>query len=48
MVRFDLIRHFLKGPESKEFCLLQMIPKRIEWRDNWEARNKILEPLEEY
>jgi general stress protein 26 len=41
---FDLSRHFPEGPESKEFCLLKIVPKRIEWRDNWEAENKIFEP----
>jgi general stress protein 26 len=44
LARFDLSQHFPDGPESKEFCLLKIIPKRIEWRDSWEAGNKILEP----
>jgi general stress protein 26 len=44
LARFDLSQHFPDGPESKEFCLLKITPKRIEWRDNWEAENKILEP----
>jgi general stress protein 26 len=43
LARFDLSPHFPDGPESKEFCLLKIIPKRIEWRDNWEAGNKIFE-----
>ena len=44
LARFDLSRHFPKGPESEEFCLLKIVPKRIEWRDNWEATNKIFGP----
>lgn len=44
LARFDLSQHFPSGPESKEFYLLKIIPKKIEWRDNWEAGNKIFEP----
>jgi general stress protein 26 len=44
LARFDLSRHFPNGPDSEEFCLLRILPKRIEWRDNWEAGNKIFEP----
>ena len=41
---FDLFQHFPDGPECKEFCLLRIIPKRIEWRDSWEGGTKIYEP----
>jgi general stress protein 26 len=44
LANFDLSQHFPNGPESKEFYLLKINPKRIEWRDNWEAGNKIFEP----
>jgi len=44
LARFDLWQHFPDGPESKEFCLLAIIPKRIEWRESWETGNKMLEP----
>lgn len=44
LARFDLSQHFPDGPESREFCLLRVIPKRVEWRDNWEAGNKIFKP----
>jgi general stress protein 26 len=44
LARFDLSQHFPDGPESKELYLLKINPKRIEWRDNWEAGNKIFEP----
>jgi general stress protein 26 len=47
LARFDLSQHFPDGPESKEFCLLKITPKRIEWRDNWEAENKVFEPTRE-
>ena len=45
LARFDLSQHFPDGPESKEFGLLKITPKRIEWRDNWGAGNKIFEPI---
>jgi len=45
MAQFDLWQHFPDGPESKEFCLLKIIPKRIEWRDGWEDGNKTFEPV---
>lgn len=41
---FDLSQHFPDGPESKEFCLLKIAPKRIEWRDSWEGGTKFYEP----
>lgn len=31
---FDLYEHFPNGPDSDDFCLLKIIPKRIEWRDS--------------
>jgi general stress protein 26 len=40
---FDLSQHFPDGPESKDFCLLRVIPKRIEWRDSWEGGTKTFE-----
>ena len=44
LARFDLSQHFPNGPESRELYLLKIIPKKIEWRDNWEEGNKIFEP----
>jgi general stress protein 26 len=41
---FDLSQHFPGGPESKEFCLLKIIPRKIEWRDSWEKGNRLFEP----
>jgi general stress protein 26 len=41
---FDLYEHFPNGPDSDDFCLLKIIPKRIEWRDNWADGAKVYEP----
>jgi len=41
---FDLYEHFPDGPTSSDFCLLQIIPKRIEWRDSGTAKWNIYEP----
>jgi general stress protein 26 len=40
---FDLAEYFPKGPEDEEYCLLKIIPSRIEWRDSW-AKTKVYEP----
>lgn len=41
---YDISQHFPKGPESEEFCLLKINPKKIEWWDSWEGGRKIYEP----
>jgi len=41
---FDLYEHFPDGPTSSDFCLLKIIPKRIEWRDSETAKLNIYEP----
>jgi general stress protein 26 len=41
---FDLYRHFPDGPTSSDFCLLKIIPKRIEWRDSGTTKLNIYEP----
>jgi len=43
MATFDLSQHFPDGPESKEFCLLKINIKKIEWRDSWTGGQKIYE-----
>jgi general stress protein 26 len=43
LATFDLFEHFPEGPESKDFCVLKIIPKKIEWKDDW-SRPKIYEP----
>ena len=45
LARFDLSQHFSDGPESKEFCLLRIVPKKIEWRDSWEGGTKTYRPI---
>jgi len=47
LASFDLSQHFSKGPESKEFGLLKIGVKKVEWRDSWEAGNKVYEPEHE-
>jgi general stress protein 26 len=44
---FDLYEHFPNGPDSDDFCVLKIIPKRIEWRDSWTAGAKIYEPAQQ-
>jgi general stress protein 26 len=43
LASFDLSRHFPKGPESPEFCLLKIVIRKIEWWDSWESGTKIYE-----
>ena len=40
---FDLYEHFPDGPNSDDFCLLKIIPKRIEWRDSGTDKLNIFE-----
>jgi general stress protein 26 len=47
MAPFDLYEHFPKGPDSDEFCLLQIVIKRIEWRETWIDGEKIYEPTQQ-
>lgn len=41
---YDISQHFPEGPESKEYCVLKINPKKIEWWDSWEGGRKIFEP----
>jgi general stress protein 26 len=47
LASFDLSRHFPKGPESDEFCLLKIEIKKIEWWESWESGTQIYEPTPE-
>ena len=47
LASFDLSRHFPKGPESDEFCLLKIDIKKVEWWENWESGTQIYEPIPE-
>ncbi len=40
---FDLYEHFPDGPDSDDFCLLKIIPKKIEWRDSGTDKLNIFE-----
>ena len=40
---FDLYEHFPDGPDSDDFCLLKIIPKKIEWRDGGTDKLNIFE-----
>lgn len=40
---FDLYEHFPDGPDSDDFCLLKIIPKKIEWRDSGTDKLNIYE-----
>lgn len=43
---FDLSDYFSEGPEDREYCLLKIAVKKIEWRDSWEGGGKIYEPVQ--
>ena len=44
LASFDLYEYFPKGPASKNFCLLNITVKSIEWRESWTAGAKIYKP----
>jgi len=44
LASFDLFRHFPKGPESPQFCVLKIAVEKIEWWDSWESGTQIYEP----
>ena len=44
LATFDLLRHFPGGPESPDFCVLQVLPEEIRWRENWAEGNKVFRP----
>ncbi|MBI5001347.1 MAG: pyridoxamine 5'-phosphate oxidase family protein [Euryarchaeota archaeon] len=44
LATFNLTEHFPNGPESEEFCLLRINPKKIEWWDSWASGRKIYVP----
>jgi len=41
---FDLSDYFSEGPEGKEYCLLKIVIRKIEWRDSLEGETNICEP----
>lgn len=43
LASFDLTEYFPGGPESDEFCLLEIVINNIEWRDSWTSKLEIYE-----
>lgn len=41
---YDPRKYFPKGPAHAPFCLLKIIPNKIEWWDNWEQGRKTFKP----
>jgi len=41
LATFDLSQHFPDGPESKDYCVLKVVSRKIEWRDSWESGTRI-------
>jgi general stress protein 26 len=37
---YNLSGYFPKGPESPAFCLLKILPNKIEWWDSWKTGRK--------
>ncbi|MBA7612866.1 hypothetical protein ES703_20107 [subsurface metagenome] len=44
LATFDLSQYFPDGPESRDFCLLKIVIRKIEWRDSLEGETNICEP----
>lgn len=44
LATFDLSEYFPDGPESRDFCLLKIAIKKIEWRDSLTGRTNVYEP----
>lgn len=44
LATFDLSEYFPDGPESRDFCLLKIVIRKIEWRDSLEGETNICEP----
>ncbi|TKJ43354.1 hypothetical protein CEE36_04800 [candidate division TA06 bacterium B3_TA06] len=45
LATFDLSQYFPDGPESRDFCLLKIVIKKIEWRDSLTGETNIYEPV---
>jgi general stress protein 26 len=44
LATFDLAQHFPQGPESADFCVLRIVPTRIDWRDSVAGKSGTYEP----
>jgi general stress protein 26 len=38
---YDLAQYFPGGPASPDYCLLRIVPGRIEWRESWTGKMKV-------
>jgi general stress protein 26 len=43
---FDMAGYFPGGPDSKDYCLLRIVPRQVEWREDWESGSKTFVPAE--
>ncbi len=44
IAQYDASNYFPKGPEHPPFCVLKIIPSKIEWWDNWKTGRKVYKP----
>jgi general stress protein 26 len=44
IAHYDPSSYFPKGPEHPPFCVLKIIPSKIEWWDSWKQGRKIYKP----
>ncbi len=44
IAHYDMSGYFPKGPASSPFCLLKILPDKIEWWDNWKTGRKTFKP----
>jgi general stress protein 26 len=41
---YDLSGYFRAGPADKNFCLMMVVPRVIEWWPNWKVGRKVYRP----
>ncbi len=44
LLSYDPLQFFPEGPDSKEYCVLKVNIKQIEWWEDWESGRKTFEP----
>jgi len=44
VAHYDMSEYFPKGPSSPSFCLLKILPSKIEWWDSWKTGRKTYKP----
>ncbi|MCX8014522.1 MAG: pyridoxamine 5'-phosphate oxidase family protein [candidate division WOR-3 bacterium] len=44
IAQYDPTSYFPKGPEHPPFCVLKIIPTKIEWWDDWKTGRKVYRP----